>query len=355
LVRKFGVKLSKVWESLSFFESLDLIRRRFKSRHHEDLPANKAREIVAHLTQGREYFRSADGATDLIRPLLLYYGALALTRALVLFLDPDAREATLKKSHGLTIKGWETHLAKGLEEVPNLTVSLEQGTFDQLCEVTENLDRALVFRPPYPNRTSWKRKGSKDIPPGTKITIREVLSRIPELRDLFERTFDDYSDCLPTFVFCLSETTQTDISILATSRPLPEEARIRSSLQLSQNHVLSRAETHPLAGNVPNLTFRVLHQSIDDLFARIPLTRTDREGVTFMVSPLPTGVRLSPLSLLFILAYSMSMLVRYFPSQWSALIGKEKGDFVLPLLKASVLLVEEEFPRLVLVELEDEV
>ncbi len=50
----------------------------------------EAREVAAHFAHGPEYFRSAAGAGDLVRPLILYHGALALARGTALFLpNPD--------------------------------------------------------------------------------------------------------------------------------------------------------------------------------------------------------------------------------------------------------------------------
>jgi len=42
------------------------------------------------------------------------------------------------------------------------------------------------------------------------------------------------------------------------------------------------------------------------------------------------------------------MLVRYYPTQWTALIRGQIGDAALPTLAAAVELVERDFPRVVL-------
>lgn len=74
-----------------------------------------------------------------------------------------------------------------------------------------------------------------------------------------------------------------------------------------------------------------------------------------VVELLPDGLDLSSLSLLYLIAYSMGMLARYYPSKWLSLLNSSKGDFAFPLMKAATTVVENRFPQLVLQELEDHI
>ncbi len=88
---------ARIWASLSLYESTELVRRFVEERADEKLDEAEAREIVAHFSQGHEYFRSAAVAGELVRPLILYYGALSLARGAVLLLSPRSSI----RGHGL--------------------------------------------------------------------------------------------------------------------------------------------------------------------------------------------------------------------------------------------------------------
>ncbi len=98
------------WSRLSLYQSRDLLEERYKERHGGTPSDGKCREIASHLIQGGQYFAAAQSAGDLARPLLLYYGVLALTRALILFADKAARETTLAEAHGLAAHEWSNLL-----------------------------------------------------------------------------------------------------------------------------------------------------------------------------------------------------------------------------------------------------
>ncbi len=52
---------ARAWASLSVYESTELVKRFIKERTDKEPDEIKAREIAAHFSQGREYFRSAVG------------------------------------------------------------------------------------------------------------------------------------------------------------------------------------------------------------------------------------------------------------------------------------------------------
>jgi hypothetical protein len=86
--------------TLSHFQSFDLVQREFERWHGRELNAERTWEIVSSFVQGEEYFVSASAAAEAVRPLLLYYGVLSISRGLIIFLS-NVSEATLKASHGL--------------------------------------------------------------------------------------------------------------------------------------------------------------------------------------------------------------------------------------------------------------
>ena len=71
---------------------------------------------------------------------------------------------------------------------------------------------------------------------------------------------------------------------------------------------------------------------------------------TVLVKPFDLDGRsmLSELMLLFVAAYFLGMLARYYPSAWVALARTGPGDCLRPLLMAALQQIEEDVPRLAL-------
>jgi hypothetical protein len=183
--------LSQAWRHLESYESHDLVVRFFRETHGRDLSAAKAKELTSYLAQARDYFRAADVAADLVRPLLLYYGVLALSRWLILVRMPGLREAALAKSHGLEALDWATTIGdRGIAAFVDTRTRVTRGTFSQLLEATEGAETFWLLDVGVPiGSTRWTQIVAPTAPLGLVLTPREVLARIPELADLFNETF----------------------------------------------------------------------------------------------------------------------------------------------------------------------
>jgi hypothetical protein len=341
------------WERLSLYESRDLLSRFFQKRHGRQLAAEKAYEIIAHLAQGRGFFASAQQSSELARPLLLYYGVYALSRGLILFLDARMREASLPPSHGIDAEGWQNNLSRGIDQLPDLPLKITGGTFAVLSRATKNVERCLIHTAPKsaPPHYPLSRIGTTTLNTPTTINVKMVLERVPDLNNIFATTFSSSPKSYPAIVFFLSEVTQTDIQILETQLGLPDIDYIRSVFAVPADEPLSILdEAWPY--KVKNIHYRIKHASMSELLAKLPPVKSDRDGNTYVVEPFPDGLDLSTLSLLYLIAYSMGMLARYYPSKWLSLLNSSKGDFAFPLMKAATTVVEDRFPQLVLQEME---
>jgi hypothetical protein len=80
----------------------------------------------------------------------------------------------------------------------------------------------------------------------------------------------------------------------------------------------------------------------------LPMLTQDANGTVYLVVQPPDELKLSLLGTLFLTSYVMGMIVRYQPSLWFALIGRSKGDFMLPVLQHAVAVIEDRVPSLVL-------
>ncbi|MCT6879146.1 MAG: hypothetical protein M3Z67_01485 [Commensalibacter sp.] len=105
------VTTAKAWESLSKFENYDYVWNLIQlfNPKTENFPDDKklnhtTRDINAHFTQGREYFRNAEQAALITKPLLFYYGVLALARGSISLLNADNANFTRAFGHGLCLQ-----------------------------------------------------------------------------------------------------------------------------------------------------------------------------------------------------------------------------------------------------------
>lgn len=340
-----------VWSRLAIFESRDLVRDRFHVRHGRELASQKAEEIASHLAQGRAFFTSAQEAQESVRPLLQYYGVLSLARGLILYLSTSLREAGLSNAHGLSAVAWGQTLAEGTHNVGKLGIRLDSGTFSQLLDATQNLERTSIFVPPIPNRALW-RKAEPRPTQGTLISALDLLSRIPDLSNEFESTLSSPSFCSKAFVFTLSEVTQTDINIFPGLLGLPDLVSLRTRFGIPATCEMRLFDKHNFVGEIQNCFVRLTHKDANERSAQMPMLANDSRGETFIVAPFTGGTQLSSLVKLFTLSYLLGMLARYFPTRWIAMSNRQTGDRLFPLLRAGSDLVHQRFPIAVLRELE---
>ena len=95
------------WREISRFESYDLVRSWYQQTHQ--------RQINAFFIQGREYFKSASSADMSVKPLLLYYGVLSLSRGAILLRNTGKKEESLAPSHGLKEVNWRGTMSGGIK------------------------------------------------------------------------------------------------------------------------------------------------------------------------------------------------------------------------------------------------
>jgi hypothetical protein len=127
--------MNDIWHFLKEFESKDIVKR-FAKKYDYNLNSSKALEINSAFIQGREYFSSSQKADISVRPLLQYYGVVALSRGLILILNKDARENNIIPSHGLKIKNWSDISKSG--KIEDIILKSSNGTFNEVIKVTNN-------------------------------------------------------------------------------------------------------------------------------------------------------------------------------------------------------------------------
>ena len=335
-----------VWNNLSCFQTNDFIRREYQKLHGGRINAGKTKEIISCFVQGQEYFRNAAAAAEAVRPLLLYYGVASLSVGTTLFLNCVAREATIPPQHGLHQKDWRQKFTQ-----QNALLQLEvkkttEGTFDALHQATEN---RLLMQVPAPDGgvTLANVKPPLGESSDNTYTFDDVLSRIPELYNLYFRV----TQRQPNFILgeVMGDTTgATTVRFSSdTVAGITSEAELRSRFQLSDDLIVGAGMP---GDSFPGPHFVVrLPPHEDGSWSRLCPQVEQRDPFGFtgkLIAPWPNGGYVSPLLRGFLASFFLGILVRYFPSCWMALIRNEKGDGVVPLLRATMDYVEEEFPRL---------
>ncbi|MDP9474184.1 MAG: YaaC family protein [Actinomycetota bacterium] len=366
---------SKVWASLSAYESTELVRRFSKERIGPEINATKAREIAAYFAQGREYFRNAAGAGELVRPLILYYGAVALARGTVLFLD--ASKSKVVADHGLDGSGWDDLNAKP-GAVPELPVKIKGGgTFPELARVSGNSEWCTVRNEGMPGEVTVRSPGP-ELAPGTGVTMKEALGQIPDVADLYERTFGEHSRRLrcevqvtglpePDLVDAFTRNAVASdqevrrhawLGVVPTQAGLPDKDWVANILG---NRVAARDSGPNLLYFAREPVHRVAESHSFDLYYDAGTEERPRldmpvsvaaSGEEYLKLPTDGRVILSTLLALHTVAYAAGVLVRYHPGYWAAIVGRTKGDSIAPVLSAAVSTVEERYPLLILEVLE---
>ena len=361
---------SAVWAALSMYESTDLVKRFAKQRTGRSPNTTKAREISAHFAQGREYFRSATGAGELVRPLILYYGVAALARGTVLFLDTS--KSKLEAAHGLDTSGWGDLLARP-RTLPGAEVRIGgRGTFPELARVVGNTERVRIHTGESPGVADAQSSGT-GLAAEAKLTIKGILGQIPDVAALYERTFGEHSRRLRAEISYTGLTRSTGdpepgsdenelghswVGILPSAPPLrfPEEGwaeGLLASTPLGRlGRILYEGFLHVPRGKSP-ASYGRMHDlnteagSRDEPALQMPVADA-ASGEQYLKLPTDDGVVLSTLLALHLAAYAAGRLVRYHPGYWSMLVGRTQGAEVAPILSAAVSAVEERYPSLIL-------
>lgn len=322
---------SQVWYTLREFETRDVTSRRYQIRHSLDLSASKAKEISFNVIQAREYFRNAAAATFVVRPLLQYYGVSALSRALVLFLSPSMREASIRPTHGLSAYKWRNVLSDGPQAIGTLSVRLTKGIFMDFLKATDN---RFYFRA-NSSAVNWSIGG--DIPEvDASFTFEEVVARIPEVAAQYRAWTGRESQFMLMQAFKIhADTSQYEFTI----NPLKNQLSVDDVFPMARcpNRTVSAKNTDLIVRyDQPFLPY--FSQKSEDVFGI---------GDIALYRPLDSGLYATPIAVCSMASYTLGMLCRYFPSVWMALASSERGDAAYPLVTRLIDWIQTTLPAMV--------
>lgn len=330
---------AEAWSRLGLYLSRDVLERRYRARHGGELSASKAREIIAHFEQAQEYFESAASAGVLAGPLEQYYGALSFARGLILYLQPKAREATLKKGHGLSV------VVPPDGPIEGALLSVESGTFDEFLEATGNVEEVLYETPQVEAETGIARfrRHLKRPPVGTEFSLDDLLARIPAVRVHYEEAYQSSARCYRGHAWWFMGTVA--VGLFADRVNLPSDEHLLRAFDFeSANHYPRRREF--------GLELSRAVRPNTALAQYIPYAVETVSGDRAVIEAYPGGWALGALASYLAAAHALSTLVRYHPTRWARLLSREHGDRVVPVLDRLRIGIQRDFVRLVLRELD---
>jgi hypothetical protein len=259
----------------------------------------------------------------------------------------------LPQAHGLSPVGWGNLLTGEKWRPTDLEVKINNGTFLSLLESTQNSDVSAVFTGPYPSRIIFTRTRSVATLSGVSITFQQLLSRVCELRDVYERSFGQRASNYRAFVFTLSSAPQSDIDLFYGRHGLPPEEQLRNELSIPADVPLQSATKHNLVPSEPHLSYRLLRPAGTNIIELLPQIDNHPDGTMSIVAPFAAGLSISRIGRFFLLSFFLGTLARYYPTSWLAIMqSRQGGDFMLPIIRESMSALQQHFPVLIIKELE---
>lgn len=238
-------------------------------------------QIAACIRNAREYFIPSNLVTLNISPLLIYYGALSLAKAMIL---SSRKQASLDsfRHHGLSMvskKLDDQSSRKSLKRIDERKAIVKKGVFHQLCDCIQ---------------TPCKLK--------TEYSLREVLRVTPDISDIYIRYYNEYSHVVPVSYLCYKpDFDDFGLSILGLTEHFeavfPEIVKCTKRIGFDTNSYYHADE---------------LSESLDCFLKFI---RSSYGCYSEMIRPLKNGIYM-PFATMQIGLYILSSLVRYEPDIW---------------------------------------
>jgi hypothetical protein len=338
------------WYKCRFLESAENLKPLVRARIGRTPSTALAREIAACLQQGRLFYEAAQRAPLELRPLQQFYGMVGFAKALILGRQLT-RLATLPQAHGLSdVSGLDFRIA-------DLKAKIQyRGIFQKFNDVVKSLNRIRYFDGQSTPRTAYLCSTGSEQLDGLELSLREVLSRIPNLQSLFFNTFGELAN---TDFVSLDDITlpgcwsiRIDDRELFTDRqsirnivvqwrnrfPFLNSWRFTSAQHAWGNSVIMFADTANVAFDEfaeetlvlgPNGYSATVNPAGVAGRPPLPLDRLSplaggysTSAGQFAISPIAGNIYLSEFSLHFMALFILSSLVRYRTPTWAHAISR---------------------------------
>jgi hypothetical protein len=173
------------WHKCRFLESSENLKPLVQRRFGRQPSTSIAREIAACLQQGRLFYQAATSSPLEIRPLQQFYGMVGFSKALVIARHCRSL-STLRPAHGLK----DISVPNG--RIAELRVRIKDaGTFQDFNDVVAELTRICYIDSSTSSRSISIPSTKADQLCTIELSLREILSRIPDLESLYRMTFHE--------------------------------------------------------------------------------------------------------------------------------------------------------------------
>lgn len=275
---------SEIWTLLGLFESKKYVKNAIIKRNpdiHNDELQLRINEITYSVRQAKEFFKSSKEVTILTSPLLLSYGMLNLGKALVYFKSSIETDfSTYFKKHGANVP-----IDVKVNSLSEEYVELQSfGAYRQISEIY----------------------GDKDIPK-IKISLKDLLGQVPDLKELYEYIFYDSPRVYPLnkieYGFSIKDFGDNSSNIMT---------KIKDAIELFKEGVycIDSSNTSIIISKMA---------ASEKTLRELKLSFLSTSGVEYLRIPLRINdkvIDLTDLSIYYLIIFSYGMLARYQASKW---------------------------------------
>lgn len=337
------------WYEIRFLESSSNLKEIIRKSILKTPSNTIANGIAVCIQQGRLFFEAALSAPLEIKPLQIFYGVVGFAKAVTLSRKLNAID-TLAQTHGLS------DVSRQNAKVEELSLKFgSRGTFQEFNDVLAPLGRINYFEHSMPKWVPKPFDVAKELV-NREMPIREILSRIPGLKQLYEKTFQEPAKTCHVNLMYWPEydgytTLRIDDPELFTSReslanlilksrerfPFLNEWCLSEAVLAWEHSVLNFCNVYKTGIDEFSTEFLIeddgrfiAHSAVmhDTSLPRIafseilpPLAGGITDGFQYVIQPCE-GVNLSEFSLQFLGCFLLSSTVRYRPQIWQHAISR---------------------------------
>jgi hypothetical protein len=322
--------LKEIWHQLRYLKSpanvVNLLSGKTESRRQDKWPVSEglkkqAYEIASCIEQSDQYFLAAGEVGLATKPLLQFYGAQALAKAVILANDSTMSLSNLKY-HGLSSR-------------PSTAKVADRQTLQTYCDDPQQWEVEEEFASvndgvlPHLVRIA----GDKVPDKGEVIRFKELVRVLPDLSAIYRRHYGEPSHCLYLygnpkldsngfFTVCFSSVTREEIRTIFPEFDLDFH-------ETSQNNNIGFRSSEPVT-SPPDFA----------------VTVESAIAGSYYVRPHSSGL-FTPISVQYSAQFILSNIVRYKPAFWmSVLDGTKTG--AASIVEAFCNLFERQYPSEVL-------
>ncbi len=334
----------KIWEYLKRYQSNSFVQKKLRreiTRNRGQINL-KAAQISSLMVQSEKYYEAAVNAPLEIKPLILYYGMVGLSKSLILSGDNTYTLSALAPDN----RDHSTHGLKFGTQNPN-DISIRDGKriSNEFCYAATsptriglyNLLRACYSNTPIPN--------------DTRVAIQDLLSLVPEIYKEYRAYFKQKPRSWGADAHFGVNNINDTIQLIVFEDWYYHTQQINRRERYPNSILRNFPELSTLYTREPNSDdkFRLNNNavSIDDYIYVSQLMTLE----SFALKRL-NGFSVSDIDIHFILMYILSNLVRYRQDKWSRLIRRLDNDEMF-LIESFIEISSVKFPYVILRELDN--